>query len=78
MGRLNYNYKNKYLATVSTRYDGSSVLAEGHKWVAVPFRSAGMAPERRELPEGRKRHHRSETSLWVGEGRVIPAAWRLI
>lgn len=36
MGRLNYNYKNKYLATVSTRYDGSSVLAEGHKWVAFP------------------------------------------
>lgn len=36
MGRLNYNYKNKYLATVSTRYDGSSVLAVGHKWVAFP------------------------------------------
>ncbi|WP_276481385.1 SusC/RagA family TonB-linked outer membrane protein [Paraflavitalea pollutisoli] len=36
MGRLNYSYKGKYLATVSARYDGSSRLAEGKKWVAFP------------------------------------------
>lgn len=36
MGRLNYNYQSKYYATVSMRYDGSSRLAEGHKWVAFP------------------------------------------
>lgn len=36
MGRLNYSYKDKYLATVSARYDGSSVLADGHKWVVFP------------------------------------------
>ncbi len=36
MGRLNYNYKSKYYATVSMRYDGSSRLADGHKWVSFP------------------------------------------
>ncbi|UCJ07618.1 TonB-dependent receptor [Chitinophaga pendula] len=36
MGRLNYGYKGKYLATVSARYDGSSRLATGRKWVVFP------------------------------------------
>lgn len=36
MGRVNYNFNSKYYATVSMRYDGSSRLAEGHKWVAFP------------------------------------------
>lgn len=36
MGRFNYAFKDKYLATVSARYDGSSRLAEGHKWVLFP------------------------------------------
>lgn len=36
MGRLNYSFQDKYLATVSARYDGSSRLAEGHKWVVFP------------------------------------------
>lgn len=36
MGRLNYSYKERYLFTGSLRYDGSSRLAEGHKWVAFP------------------------------------------
>jgi len=36
MGRLNYAYKDKYLATISARYDGSSRLADGHKWVLFP------------------------------------------
>ncbi|MFT3825328.1 MAG: TonB-dependent receptor [Chitinophagaceae bacterium] len=36
MGRLNYGYKGKYLATVSARYDGSSRLADGRKWVLFP------------------------------------------
>lgn len=36
MGRLNYNYNSKYYATISMRYDGSSRLADGHKWVSFP------------------------------------------
>ena len=41
MGRLNYNLKDKYLLTISARYDGSSRLAPGHKWVLFP--SAALA-----------------------------------
>lgn len=36
MGRINYGFKDKYLLTVSGRYDGASVLAEGHKWEFFP------------------------------------------
>jgi TonB-linked SusC/RagA family outer membrane protein len=36
MGRMNYNFKQRYYATVSVRYDGASRLADGHKWVAFP------------------------------------------
>lgn len=34
--RVNYNFKDRYLLTVSGRYDGSSKLAEGHKWAFFP------------------------------------------
>ena len=36
MGRVNYNFKDRYLLTISARYDGSSRLATGHKWVLFP------------------------------------------
>jgi TonB-dependent starch-binding outer membrane protein SusC len=36
MGRLNYTLMDKYILSASMRYDGASVLAEGHKWVAFP------------------------------------------
>jgi len=41
MARLNYSFKDKYLLTVSARQDGSSVLAEGHKYEWFP--SAAVA-----------------------------------
>ncbi len=41
MARINYSYKDKYLLTVSARQDGSSVLAEGHKYTLFP--SAAIA-----------------------------------
>ncbi|MCX6299270.1 MAG: TonB-dependent receptor [Bacteroidetes bacterium] len=41
MARLNYSYMDKYLLTVSARQDGSSVLAEGHKYSMFP--SAALA-----------------------------------
>src|SRR4030095_13933380 len=36
MARVNYSFKDKYLLTVSARQDGSSVLAEGHKYEWFP------------------------------------------
>ncbi|MDR2121043.1 MAG: TonB-dependent receptor [Tannerella sp.] len=41
MGRVNYSLMDKYLLTVSARYDGSSRLARDHKWVLFP--SAALA-----------------------------------
>ncbi|MDR2969334.1 MAG: TonB-dependent receptor [Tannerellaceae bacterium] len=36
MARLNYGFRDRYLLTVSARYDGSSRLADGHKWILFP------------------------------------------
>lgn len=35
-GRLNYNYREKYFATVTGRYDGSSVFGEDNKFAFFP------------------------------------------
>jgi TonB-linked SusC/RagA family outer membrane protein len=40
-GRLNYNYKEKYLIEVNGRYDGSSRFAEDSRWGFFPSVSAG-------------------------------------
>ena len=36
MARLNYSWKDRYIATVSYRYDGASQLGVGHKWAGFP------------------------------------------
>ncbi|MBC9929241.1 TonB-dependent receptor [Chitinophaga qingshengii] len=41
MARVNYDYKNRYLFTITGRADGSSVFAPGHKWGYFP--SAAVA-----------------------------------
>lgn len=35
-GRLNYTLLDRYLFTITGRYDGASQLAEGHKWAFFP------------------------------------------
>ncbi|WP_184177550.1 TonB-dependent receptor [Rhabdobacter roseus] len=40
-GRLNYNYKEKYLFEANARYDGSSRFAQGNKYALFPSVSAG-------------------------------------
>lgn len=40
-GRVNYNYKGKYLLEGIFRYDGSSRFAQGHRWGFFPGLSAG-------------------------------------
>lgn len=39
--RANYSYADKYLLTASVRADGSSTLADGHKWGYFPSVAAG-------------------------------------
>lgn len=36
LGRIQYSFMDKYLFTVSGRYDGSSRLADGNKWAFFP------------------------------------------
>ncbi len=40
-GRLNYDYKGRYLFEASARFDGSSRFAPGHRWGFFPSASAG-------------------------------------
>lgn len=41
MGRVMYEYNNRYMLTATVRSDGSSRLAEDHKYVTYPAVSAG-------------------------------------
>ena len=40
-GRVNYNYKEKYMASIVMRGDGSANFARGHRWGFFPSVSAG-------------------------------------
>jgi hypothetical protein len=41
MGRVMYEYDNRYMITATIRDDASSVLAKGHQWHTYPAVSAG-------------------------------------
>ena len=40
-GRVTWDWNEKYMATVTMRYDGSSIFADGHRWGIFPSVSAG-------------------------------------
>lgn len=40
-GRMNYNYREKYLFETNIRYDGSYVFRQGNRWGFFPSASAG-------------------------------------
>jgi hypothetical protein len=46
LGRVNYNYKSKYLLSSSFRTDGSSYFGPGKKWGTFPSVSVGWAMEK--------------------------------
>ena len=54
MGRVMYSYDNKYMLSAALRSDGSSRLAEGHKWHTYPAVSAGWNIAREEFMESTK------------------------
>ena len=41
MGRVNYTFKDKYLLTVTGRYDGASQLSEDNRWAFFPSAAFG-------------------------------------
>lgn len=43
MGRVNYVFRDKYLFTVTARYDGTSRLARGNRWGLLPSAAVGWS-----------------------------------
>lgn len=52
VGRVNYSYLGKYLASVSVRHDGSSVLAKNNRWDTFPAFSLGWRISDEKFMEG--------------------------
>ena len=67
MARLTYNYADKYMLTASVRRDGSSVLAEGHKWATFPAVSVAWRIDQEKFMESTK-DWLSSLKLRVGYG----------
>lgn len=68
MGRLEYGFRNKYLLTISNRYDNSSVLAEGNKGAWFPAISVGWQIDNEEFFN--KQQFISRAKFRAGIGRV--------
>ncbi|UPK70711.1 SusC/RagA family TonB-linked outer membrane protein [Chitinophaga filiformis] len=60
-GRVNYDYKEKYLLEFNFRYDGSSRYAAGRRYGAFPSASAGWRFTQEEFLKGNK---------WLNEGKL--------
>lgn len=61
-GRINYDYKGKYLFELSGRYDGSSRFARGHRWGWFPSGSAGWRFSEESFME--------QTRNWLSNGKL--------
>lgn len=48
-GRINYDYKNKYLFEFNMRYDGSAKFADDNRWGVFPSLSAGWRIEQEDF-----------------------------
>lgn len=65
-GRANYSFADKYLLTLTGRYDGSSRLAEGNKWAFFP--SAAFAWRISEEPFLKKYENLSNLKMRLSYG----------
>jgi TonB-linked SusC/RagA family outer membrane protein len=78
LGRLTYDFKDRYLFSASIRGDGSSKFAPGHKWGYFPSVSAGWVASKEKF---------FEKVSWIsnlklrgsygasGNNRILPFAW---
>lgn len=66
IGRLNYDFNDKYLVSVAVRRDGLSVWAPGKKWATFPSASLGWRIDQEKFMERFK--NVSELKLRVGYG----------
>ena len=53
-GRLTWDYNEKYMATVTMRYDGSSIFTDGKRWGVFPSVSAGWVVTNENFMAGTK------------------------
>jgi TonB-linked SusC/RagA family outer membrane protein len=68
MGRLEYGFRNKYMVTVSGRYDNSSVLAEGSQGAWFPAVSVAWQIDREDFFDNQS--FLSNAKLRIGVGKV--------
>jgi TonB-dependent starch-binding outer membrane protein SusC len=77
MGRVNYSFKDRYLLTLTGRYDGLSSLAPGQKWGFFP--SAALAWKIHEEPFIQNLKVVDELKFRIGYGEVgnsnVPAPY---
>jgi TonB-linked SusC/RagA family outer membrane protein len=66
MGRLNYSFNDRYLLTVSGRWDGASQLAEGHKWAFFPSAALGWRMEQEPFMQGAEWINQLKLRVGVG------------
>ncbi len=80
IGRVNYDYKNKYLLTSNFRADGSGQFAEGNRWGYFPSFSMGWRLSQEDFFRNAFNNKISELKIRVGWGtvgndRAAPYAW---
>ncbi len=68
VGRINYSYDSKYLASVSVRHDGSSRLADGNRWDTFPAFSLGWRLSDEHFMESLRDSWLNDLKIRVGYG----------
>lgn len=68
LGRVNYDFKNKYLVSVAVRRDGLSVWAPGKKWATFPSASVGWRIDQEDFMQNNSKI--SELKLRAGYGET--------
>ena len=68
VGRINYSYDSKYLASVSVRHDGSSRLADGNRWDTFPAFSLGWRISDEHFMESLRDSWLNDLKIRVGYG----------
>jgi len=70
LGRVNYNYKNKYLLTASIRRDGSSKFADGNRWGTFPSASLGWRISEERFFQSMNAGFLDDLKVRVGWGQI--------
>lgn len=68
LGRINYNYDDRYLLTANVRYDGSSRFAPGHRWGWFPSVSAAWRLSNEDFMQEARSRGLDDLKLRAGYG----------